>query len=202
MSDTSGPTSHKPWRIKSVRTVYNNRWLAIREYQTVAPTGMDAVYGLVHPHNLAIGVLPIDAEGNTILVGQERFTLGRYSWELPEGGGPEHLPPQTSAERELAEECGLRAENWLPLFSDVHLSNSLTDERAYAFMAWNLSPETNFAPDSSEELSLRRVPFAEAVKMAVSGEITDGFSLVMLLKADHLLRTGGLPRELAGLIQA
>lgn len=192
----------KPWRIKSVRTVYTNKWISVREYQAVAPTGADALYGLVHPHNLALGVLPIDEQGNTILVGQERFPFGRYSWELPEGGGPENLPPLEGAQRELSEECGLKAENWLPLVSDIHMSNSVTDERAYAFLAWGLSPDARFEKDSSEELTVRRVPFIDAVKMAVSGEITDAFSLVMLLKADHLLRTGGLPRELAGLIQA
>lgn len=197
MSDTP-----KPWRIKSVRTVYNNRWMTVREYQAVAPTGADALYGLVHPHNLALGILPIDHEGNTILVGQQRFPFGRYSWELPEGGGPENLPPLEGAQRELSEECGLRAENWLELVSDMHMSNSITDERAYAYIAWDLAPDDSFQKDSSEELSVRRVPFMDAVKMAVSGEITDAFSLVMLLKADHLLRTGGLPSELSRLIQA
>lgn len=192
----------KPWRIKSVRTVYNNRWIAVREYQTVAPTGADALYGLVHPHNLALGVLPIDENGHTVLVGQQRFPFGRYSWELPEGGGPENLPPLEGAQRELSEECGLKAEHWLPLLSDIHMSNSVTDERAYAFLAWGLSADDRFQKDSVEELSVRRVPFTEAVKMAVSGEITDAFSLVMLLKADHLLRTGGLPSELARLLQA
>lgn len=190
----------KPWRIKSARTVYANRWIAVREYQAVAPTGADALYGLVHPHNLALGVLPIDDEGNTVLVGQQRFPFGRYSWELPEGGGPENLPPLEGAQRELAEECRLKAEHWLPLVSDMHMSNSVTDERAYAFLAWGLSTDDRFRTDSSEELSIRRVPFTDAVKMAVSGEITDAFSLVMLLKADHLLRTGGLPRELSRLI--
>ena len=83
------------------------------------------------------------------------------------------------------------------------MSNSITDERAYAFHCMGaIALITRFEKDSSEELSVRRVPFIDAVKMAVSGEITDAFSLVMLLKADHLLRTGGLPRELAGLIQA
>jgi 8-oxo-dGTP pyrophosphatase MutT (NUDIX family) len=192
----------KPWRIKSVRTVYNNRWIAVREYQTVAPTGADALYGLVHPHNLALGVLPIDENGQTVLVGQQRFPFGRYSWELPEGGGPENLPPLEGAQRELSEECGLKAEHWLPLLSDIHMSNSVTDERAYAFMAWGLSADDRFQKDGVEELSVRRVPFTDAVKMAVSGEITDAFSLVMLLKADHLLRTGGLPSELARLLQA
>jgi 8-oxo-dGTP pyrophosphatase MutT (NUDIX family) len=192
----------KPWRIRSVRTVYKNRWISVREYQAVAPTGADALYGLVHPHNLALGVLPIDEHGSTILVGQERFPFGRYSWELPEGGGPENLPPLEGAQRELSEECGIRAEHWLPLVADMHMSNSITDERAYAYIAWGLTPDDRFEKDSSEELSVRRVPFIDAVKMAVSGEITDAFSLVMLLKADHLLRTGGLPHELADLIRA
>ena len=120
--------------------------------------------------------------------------------KLPEGGGAQDLPPLESARRELSEEAGLRADHWLPLAEDVHLSNSITDERAFAFLAWGLSPDHTFAKDSSEELSVRRVSFAEAVKMALSGAITDGFSLVMLLKADHLLRTGALPRELADLM--
>ncbi len=187
----------KPWRIKSARTMYNNKWVMVREYHTVAPTGADATYGLVHIHNHALGVLPIDGAGNTILIGQQRFPFGRYSWELPEGGGPRDLSPLEGARRELSEEAGLKAAHWLPLLADVHLSNSITDERAFAFIAWDLAPDHTFAKDSSEELSIRRVPFAEAVEMAVSGEITDGFSLVMLLKADHLLRTGALPPELA-----
>lgn len=187
----------RPWRIKSARTIYNNKWVMLREYETVAPTGADASYGLVHIHNLALGVLPIDEDGHTILIGQQRFPFGRYSWELPEGGGPQELPPLEGAQRELSEEAGLKAAHWLPLIADVHLSNSITDERAFAFIAWGLSADHSFAKDSSEELTVRRVPFAEALKMAVSGEITDGFSLVMLLKADHLLRTGALPPELA-----
>ncbi len=186
----------KPWRIKSARTIYNNKWVMLRVYETVAPTGADAKYGLVHIHNLALGILPIDEDGHTILIGQQRFPFGRYSWELPEGGGPQELSPLEGAQRELSEEAGLKADHWLPLISDVHLSNSITDERAFGFLAWGLSADHSFEKDSSEELTVRRVPFAEALKMAVSGEITDGFSLVMLLKADHLLRTGALPPEL------
>jgi 8-oxo-dGTP pyrophosphatase MutT (NUDIX family) len=190
----------RKWTIRSARTVYSNRWIKVREYQTVAPTGADAQYGLVHLHNLALGVLPIDEQGQTILIGQERFCFGRYSWELPEGGGDPELPALEGAQRELSEEAGLKAANWLPLLEDVHMSNSVTDERAYAFLAWDLSPDQSFAPDSSEELSIRRVPFAEAVRMGVSGEITDAFTLVMLFKADHLARTGALPPSLAKLL--
>jgi 8-oxo-dGDP phosphatase len=195
MSDAS-----KKWRIKSARTIYNNKWILVREYQTVAPTGADAPYGLVHMHNLALGILPIDEQGNTILIGQERFPTGRYSWELPEGGGDPEASPLEGAQRELSEEAGLKAEHWLELFADVDFSNSVTDEKACAFIAWGLSPDQTHAKDSSEELSVRRVSFAEALRMAVSGEITDAFTLVMLFKADHLARTGALPQDLAKLM--
>lgn len=188
------------WRIRSARTVYANRWICVREYQTRAPTGADALYGLVHMRNLALGVLPIDNDGHTFLVGQERFAFGRYSWELPEGGGPEDAPPLESARRELAEEAGLSAEHWLPLLGDAQMSNSVTDERAHAFIAWGLSRQDGFSPDHSEQLQLRRVSFADALKMAVAGEIVDVFTLVMLFKADHLLRTGALPQDLAQLM--
>jgi 8-oxo-dGTP pyrophosphatase MutT (NUDIX family) len=192
----------KKWRIRSARTAYANKWITVREYETVAPTGADALYGLVHMKNLALGVLPIDENGQTILIGQERFPFGRYSWELPEGGGSPEVSPLEGTQRELSEEAGMKAEHWLPLVSDMHMSNSVTDERAFAFIAWGLSPDDSFAGDSSEELSVRRVSFAEALKMAVSGEITDAFTLVMLFKADHLLRTGALPPELAKLMLA
>lgn len=190
----------RKWRIKSARTIYNNKWIAVREYQTVAPTGADAQYGLVHMHNLALGVLPLFENGDTLLIGQQRFPSGRYSWELPEGGGDPEASPLEGAQRELSEEAGLRAAHWLELFADVELSNSVSDEKAGAFIAWGLSPDATHVRDSSEELSIRRVSFAEALKMAVSGEITDAFTLVMLFKADHLARTGALPGDLAKLV--
>ena len=193
-------STRRKWDIRTGRTVYDNPWINVREYQAIAPTGADALYGLVHMKNLALGVLPIDSDGSTLLVGQERFTFGRWSWELPEGGGRQDDPPLVSAQRELAEECGLRAAGWSELLRDVQLSNSVTDERAWAYLAWDLSPETGFAPDASEALEIMRVPFAEAVRMAVSGEINDAFSLVMLLKADHLARNGSLPEPVARLL--
>jgi 8-oxo-dGTP pyrophosphatase MutT (NUDIX family) len=189
------------WTIRSGRTVFETKWIAVRDYDAVAPTGAPAPYGAVHMKHLALGVLPIDDQGRTILVGQQRFMFGRYSWELPEGGGALDRPPLEGAQRELSEEAGLKAAHWAPLLSDVHLSNSVTDERAYAFLAWGLSPDASWEKDAVEDLAVRYVPFAEAVRMAVSGEINDAFSLVMLLKADHLARTGALPEALQGLIQ-
>lgn len=194
-------TQHRKWQRKTERVVYDNPWITVREYDAVAPTGAPALYGAVHFKNLALGVLPIDDEGQTILVGQERFCFDAYSWELPEGGGRVGADPLEGAQRELAEETGLKAANWMPLLGEAHLSNSVTDEKAFAFLAWDLSPDAGHLKDPSEDLSLRRVPFKKAVEMAVSGEITDAFSLVMLLKADHLLRTGALPADLLRLLQ-
>ena len=191
----------KTWRIRSARNIYSNPWICVREYDTIAPTGAPAQYGLVHIRNLAIGVLPIDEQGRTILIGQERFTMGRYSWELPEGGGHPERPPLESAQRELSEEAGLKADHWMPLLADTHLSNSITDERAYAFLAWGLGADTSSQPDDSEDLTVRRVPFKVALQMALSGEITDVFSLVMLLKASHLAENGELPDDVTKLIR-
>lgn len=185
------------WTIKTARTVYDNKWISVREYAAVAPTGAPALYGLVHPKNLAIGVVPIDDDGRTVLVGQDRFCFGRYSWELPEGGGDEHRPPIEAAQRELAEEVGIRAAGWSPLLADVHLSNSITDERAYAYLCWDFAPADAAHADDVEDIAVRWLPFAEAVAMAVDGAITDAFTLVMLLKTDHLARTGRLPDEVA-----
>ncbi|MBU6318833.1 MAG: NUDIX hydrolase [Alphaproteobacteria bacterium] len=190
----------RKWITLSGQTVFENRWIEVKSYKTIAPTGAAADYGLVHIRNLAIGVLPIDEGGYTYLVGQERFAFDHYSWELPEGGGSRDVPPLETAKRELAEETGLSAGRWRPLLEDVHLSNSLTDERAYAFLAWDLTAGAEGERDSTEDLSIRRLHFREAVEMAVSGEISDAFSLMMLLKADYLARTGALPESLAQLL--
>lgn len=185
------------WGIRSAQTVYETPWFRVNEYDAVAPTGKAAMYGLVSFKNLAVGILPLEDDGTTYLVGQHRFTMGRYSWELPEGGGALDDDPILAGKRELIEETGLQAEHWTQILDNMHMSNSTTDERAFAYLAWGLSSCTDLAPDDTEDLTLRRVPVGEAVHMAVRGEITDGFSLVILLKADHLWRTGQLSEEAA-----
>ncbi|MBI1340110.1 NUDIX domain-containing protein [bacterium] len=192
----------RKWGIRSARTVFETKWIRVRSYDAVAPTGADASYGLIQFKNLAIGVIPVDREGCTVLVGQDRFAFGRYSWEIPTGGGSPDVAPIDSARRELAEEARLSARNWLQILGNIHLSNSVCDERGFGFIAWDLEPDDSQGPDASEALSLKRVPFDEAVDMAASGAITDAFSLVILLQADHLLRTDKLPQGLAACLRA
>ena len=174
-----------PWTTVSTRHIYDNPWLSLREDQVINPKGGKGIYGVVDFKNLAIGVVPIDSDGNTYLVGQYRYPLNEYSWEIPEGGGPHGIDALESAKRELKEETGFTATTWTNI-GRVHTSNSVTSESGYIFMAQDLIPgETE--PEETEELVIKKVPFSEAVRMVMDGEITDSISIAGILKADKLL---------------
>ncbi|MBM3597277.1 MAG: NUDIX hydrolase [Alphaproteobacteria bacterium] len=162
--------------------------------------GKPGIYGTVHFKHLAIGVVPIDADGSTFLVGQFRFPFGKYSWEIPEGGGALDVAPLESAKRELIEETGLVAEHWRQ-FLRMDLSNSVSDEVAISFLAWNLA-HGQAQPEETEQLQIRKLPFARALDMAWAGEITDSLSVASLLKVELMARRGELPAEVARLIIA
>jgi 8-oxo-dGTP pyrophosphatase MutT (NUDIX family) len=177
-----------PWRTLSTRLIYENPWIKVREDQVIRPDGNPGIYGVVELQNWAIGVVPLTEDGDTFLVGQYRYTLGFYSWEIPEGGGAKTETPLQAAQRELREETGITAATWTYL-GEAHLSNSATDEAGCVFLAEGLTMG-EAEPDGTEQLGLRRVPFQEAVRMALTGEISDALAVVGLLRADHFLRSG------------
>lgn len=181
---------HNPWTVLNERAIYDNKWIGLTEYDVVNPGGGKGIYGKVRFKNLAIGILPIDEKGNTWLVGQYRFTLDAYSWEIPEGGGDPALPPVESARRELLEETGLVAAGWL-LLMEMHLSNSVSDERAYIFLARGLE-QRKAEPEETEQLVVRKLPFEEAYRMVERGEITDSMSVASILKVKLMLVQGQL----------
>jgi 8-oxo-dGTP pyrophosphatase MutT (NUDIX family) len=189
-----------PWTTLTAKPQYDNPWIRVVEHDVLNPKGQPGIYGVVRYKNLAIGVIPIHADGTTLLVGQYRYPLDVYSWEIPEGGGSRTVDPLESAKRELVEETGLSAGQWLR-FMELHLSNSVSDEVAIIYFAWDLT-EGAAQPDDTEQLALRRVPFAEAVRMAMAGEITDAMAVAGLLKAQLLLDRGELPAELAAALGA
>jgi 8-oxo-dGTP pyrophosphatase MutT (NUDIX family) len=187
----------RPWTGAAERLVYENPWIRVTEHDAVAPTGKPALYGVVRFKNLAIAILPLHEDGTVVLVGQNRFALSGYSWEIPEGGGPLDVDPLASAKRELAEETGLQAVEWREVLR-AQLSNSVTDERAVGFIALGLSPATDGATaDDTEEIALARVPFREALDAAMAGELQDVLTVAMLLRAYHMAREGAFPRDLA-----
>lgn len=178
------------WRRKSRDVVYRNNWITVFHDEVVNPSGGDGIYGVVRFENLAIGIIPLDDEGHTWLVGQHRYPQDKYSWEIPEGGGKRGVDPLDSAQRELQEEVGLGAHRWERVL-DMDLSNSVTDEVAIVYLARDLFP-LEACPDETEELSLVRVPFAEAIARVMRGEITDAISVAGLLKVNAMIGGGGI----------
>jgi 8-oxo-dGTP pyrophosphatase MutT (NUDIX family) len=170
--------TENPWRTLATRSVYDNAWISVREDEVVRPDGEQGIYGVVHFKNVAIGILAVE-DDYIYLVGQYRYPLERFSWEIPEGGCPEGEDLLKAAQRELIEETGLRAAKWERLGS-AHLSNSVSDEHAVWFLATELT-QGLWQPEGTEKLCVRRVPLPEAFCMAAAGEITDALSLLALM---------------------
>lgn len=170
-----------PWTITSERVGYENPWVRVDHHEVIHPDGSDGIYGVVRFANQAIGVLPLFEDGTVPLVGQHRFALNEYSWELPEGGGPKDQTPEEAARRELAEETGLRAEHLIEI-GQADLSNSVTDEVAVYFLAWGLT-EGEKQPEPSEQLAHQRVPFGELYQDILAGRIRDSLTILMVQTA-------------------
>jgi 8-oxo-dGTP pyrophosphatase MutT (NUDIX family) len=167
-----------PWRRLSRRVAYENPWIEVRHDDVVRPDGQPGIYGVVHFRHRAIGVVPLDAHDRVLLVGQFRYTLDRYSWEIPEGGGAFDEEPEAAARRELVEETGYTGGDWRELCR-TDLSNSVTDEEAVLFVATGLEAGPA-SPEGTEQLQLRWVAFEEAMAMIARGEITDAMSVLAL----------------------
>lgn len=177
-----------PWRVVGSRAVYENPWISVREDEVIRPDGDPGIYGVVHYKNTAVGVLPIE-DGHVYLVGQYRYPLERYSWEIPEGGCPEGEEPLEAARRELREETGFEARHWEKL-GEADLSNSVADERAVWFLATGLTPGEQ-TPEGTEVIGVRRVPLGEALAMALGGGMRDALSQLALLH--YAVRRDGGP---------
>lgn len=171
-------TPKNPWKTLSSRPIYENPWLRLREDQVIRPDGKEGIYGVVDTR-LAVGVIALTPEKEIFIVGQWRYPLNRYSWEIIEGGGDPNEDGLVTAKRELKEEAGLVAETWRTLGGEVHLSNCFSSERAVFFVAENLT-QVGAEPEGTEELELRKIKFLDALAMVDTGEITDAMTIIAL----------------------
>ena len=180
-------SEQNPWTVLESKKIYQNPWISLTEHQVLNPSGGKGIYGEVHFENYAIGIIAIDEEDMLWLVGQYRFPLKQYSWELPEGGGPLSENPLDSAKRELLEETGLVAKEWTEVLR-MHLSNSVSDELGILYLAKDFE-QFEAEPEETEQLEVKRIPFDEAFAMVMNGKITDSLSVAGILKV-KLMREG------------
>lgn len=188
-----------PWQQLRCREVYNNPWLRLEHHDVLTPAGTAGIYGKICFHNIAVGVIPVDADGHTYLVGQYRYPLEAYSWEIPEGGCPRGTSTAETAHRELAEETGLRARCLYRLMT-LHTSNSVSDEVAEVYLAMDLE-QGEADTEETEDIEVQRIPLGQAIDRALAGDISDAISVAALLKLRVLLSAadGDMDAMLAGL---
>jgi len=174
-----------PWTTLSGEIKYDNPWITVTEFQVLNPSGGKGIYGKVHFKNRAIGILALDNDLNTWLVGQYRYTLNAWHWEIPEGGGPLSQDPLESAQRELREETGLIARKWSEIVH-LHTSNSVTDEEGHIFLAEDLEEGASALEDTEADLKVWKLPLKDALAMALEGKITDAMSIMAILKVARI----------------
>ena len=175
------------WKTLSSKEVYDNKWIQVVEHQVINPAGGHGIYGKVHFKNKAIGIVALDENNNTWLVGQWRYPLNEWSWEIPEGGGPNELHVLDSAKRELKEETGLVANRWT-MIQRTHLSNSVSDEEGFVFLAEDLTQLENELEETEADMKIWKLPFTDALNMVLEGKITDSLSVMGILKVARMRR--------------
>ncbi len=183
---------HNPWRILDQKKIYENPWIELTEFQVINPKGGKGIYGKVHYKHLAVGVIPLDENLNTWLVGQYRFPLGQYSWEIAEGGGRMDEDPLDAVKRELKEETGLIAKSWTKILT-MHLSNSVSDELSVIYLARDLE-EHMATPEETEELLIKKLPFEEVNMMVETGKITDAMSVAAIQQIQLMIYQGKIKK--------
>jgi len=178
-----------PWKTLSSKVIYKNTWINLREDQVITPSGLPGIYSVVEAMP-AVGIIPLNENLETYLVGQYRYPINTYSWEIPEGGGKPGESTLETAKRELKEETGLSAAKWTSL-GEMYTSNCFTNEIGYLYLAQELEQgDTN--RDHTEKLEIKRIKFIEAVEMVKRYEIKDALAIIGIMRTFEFLTSRGL----------
>lgn len=169
-----------PWQTLSQEVKYDNPWIRVEEHQVINPAGGEGIYGTVSFKNRAVAIVALFENGDTLLVGQFRYPLQEYHWELPMGGAPIDESALDCAQRELKEETGFSAKKWQQILS-MHLSNSITQEQGFTFIAEDLLAG-EMSLEDTEDITLARLPFEEVFQKVMLGEITDAMTVASVMK--------------------
>ncbi len=177
-----------PWTTLSTEKIYDSPWIGLTKHNVLTPNNTPGTYSVIHFKNIALAVLPLDKDYNTWIVGQYRYPINQYSWEVPEGGGKRNVPPIDSAKRELLEETGITANKWTKI-QELHLSNSASDEFGILYVAQDLSFGESH-PEDEEELVSKKIHFDELYKLVEEGSITDSLTVTIVLRVKLLMIEG------------
>lgn len=183
-----GQEHENPWTTLKSEKIYDSDWIGLTKHDVLNPSGNEGTYSVVHFKNLALGILALDKDYNTWIVGQYRYPINQYSWEIPEGGGKRDVAPLVSAQRELLEETGITANTWTKI-QEMYLSNSASDEFCILYIAQDLS-FGDAQPEENEQLEMRKLHFDELYKMVETGEIKDSLTVAIVLKTKLLMLEG------------
>lgn len=185
--DDSKVNKENPWKTLGSKSIYSNPWMSVREDRVIRPDGVNGIFGVVSMR-AATAIVALTPKDEIYMVGQYRYAPEHYSWEVIQGGADEDEKPIIAAKRELAEEAGLIAEQWSQLGEEVHLSNCVSSERGFAYIARGLC-NTASSPEGTEVLEVVKMPFRDALSLVEQGEVKDAMSIIAILRAERLLKS-------------
>ena len=179
-------TKKGPWQVENTTQKYKSAWLELSEDAVIQPNGSPGLFATVKIRP-GVSVIALDDDENVYLTSEYRYAIEQESIEVVSGAIEESEEPATAARRELREELGIEAKDWVYL-GFVHPLTSMVYSPAHLFMAKQLSffePQT----DDSEIIQMVKKTLTEAVEMVLESKITHAPSCVLILKANHLLNS-------------
>lgn len=178
-----------PWKTISSKKIYENKWMGLKEDKVIMPNGKEGIYAYISSKNGAAAVI-LNEKNEIYLVGQYRYAVDEYSWEIISGAVEKGEDYLTTVKREIEEEAGVTAKKFDLLHGDLQLSNSYTSDRGAIFLARDIEQNESH-PESTEKLQIKKVPLDEAIRLICEGKIKDDYTITGIFLAKEFLEKEG-----------